>query len=50
MTNYERFMIENPNHPVVKSVKRLMDKPLNRSAGLGRSFGKLLKLAAEAYS
>lgn len=49
MANYERFMIENPNHPVVKSVKRDMDKPLDRARGLGRNFGKLLKLAAEAY-
>jgi hypothetical protein len=49
MANFERFMIENPTHPLVVSVKRTMNKPLNRNGGLGRNFGKLLKLAAEAY-
>lgn len=49
MTNYERFMIENPTHPVVLSVKRNMDKPLRRNSRLGPQYAKLLKLAAEAY-
>lgn len=49
MTNYERFMIENPTHPVVLSVKRNMNKPLRLNSRLGDQYGKLLRLAAEAY-
>lgn len=49
MTNYERFMIENPTHPVVLSVKRTMNRPLTLNGGLGKNFGKLLRLATEAY-
>ena len=50
MTNFDRFIAENPNHPKVVSLIRLSNKPLSIHGSLGKRLVEVQQLAEEAYA
>lgn len=50
MTNFERFINENPSHPLVIRLNRLSNKPLSPSGSLGKLIGQVSRLADETYA
>lgn len=50
MTNFERFIAENPSHPMVVRVIKLSNKPLSLHGSLGKVIGQLMRLADERYA
>lgn len=50
MTNFDRFLAENPNHPKVAQLIKLSNRPLSLNGKLGAVLGEVMRLADEAYA
>jgi hypothetical protein len=50
MTKTERFITENPSHPIVVRFMKVIDKPLSLTGSYGKLAGTIMRLADEAYA
>lgn len=50
MSNFDRFIAENPNHPKVVQLIKLANRPLSLNGKLGTVIGEVMRLADEVYA